>query len=167
MPTSSPACHSFTNPYHSRFQPYCSIRISPVRIPVVTCGELHPHSILHHLSLRITLPTETPSQGPTGTSFKILLPHGPVPWAPSLGFPSPPHHARGPLLLPPSSSTYNYSLSYHHMSNKHLRLNLAKRNSLSFPLLILEVACAKLSRYPWFLHHSLHPIPPHLLLAPS
>lgn len=78
MSTSSPSCHSFTNPYHSRFQPYCSIRISPVRIPVVTCGQLHPHSILHHLSPWITLPTEIPSQGPTGTSFKILLPHGPV-----------------------------------------------------------------------------------------
>lgn len=44
----------------------------------MTCGQLHPHSILHHLSRRLTLPTQTPSQGPTGTSFKILLPHGPV-----------------------------------------------------------------------------------------
>lgn len=52
------------------------------------------------------------------------------------------------------------------MFNRHLRLNLAKLNCLP---LSSSFRCLshKLSRYPWFIHHSLYLVLPHLLLAPS
>lgn len=115
------------------FKPYCSITTTPVRIPMMT--------MLPAPSSPYSTPFVVPASSSRHFHNQVLISkfssHLTGHFLSSIaGSPSPPHQPLRPPTPEASSSTI-YSLSHLHMSNRHLKLNLAKMNSSLPPLIPL------------------------------